>query len=131
MSAGGGYKDDDAPLSYAEHVKAVRELVRAAEAECRKLRAEENIPLIGAEKLKTANIQAEYTPKKHGKKMICICDDVPRRVEFIVWFKDMVLRCREIYQDWSKGRRDIQYPPGFFPPGLRPVASMLPGAVFW
>ncbi|RMD83636.1 MAG: hypothetical protein D6808_08325 [Candidatus Dadabacteria bacterium] len=114
--------------TFSEYRQKVMRRVREIEDDCRRARG--NKKVLGAKALKLQSIFKKHTPKKHGRRMICISSDVVIRKEYITRFKAMVKWCREVYAKWCKGNRSIPYPPGFFPPGMRPQASLLPAA-FW
>ena len=68
--------------------------------------------------LKSSNHQAaaNYVPKKFGRRMRCICWDIPTRVRFLTWMKEKVAECRDVYQRWKAGDLSVAWPDWFFPP---------------
>ena len=100
--------------------------VRTAEAELRKSR---KAPCVGVERLRSQPINLPYTPKKFGRKMWCICDDVELRKMFIAWVKSLRTKARETYARWKMGDRTAEYPPGMFPPSFPKLANLVPGSI--
>ncbi len=119
---------DEQEKTWGEHNERVLEWVRDEQLELSKKRILENKSVLGAEKLKRASIHQVYVPQANdGIRTICLASDADERKGFIEWFKDMVGKCKEVYQRWSQGDFSVDYPLGFFPPGgMRPKACMLP-----
>ena len=107
----------------AEVKKEVIRRVRAVEAQCRKEREEKGIKLYTTTSAERAS---SYVPKKFGKRMICICWDVAKRVSFLGWVADQLAECRRVWSLWRQGDRRVTWPVGFFSPGMPSVASLLP-----
>ena len=71
-----------------------------------------------------------YTPKKFGRRMWCICDDLELRKAFINWVKTLRAEAKEVYERWKKGDRTAHYPPGMFPPSFPKLANIVPALAF-
>lgn len=117
-------------LTFEDYKRKVTGEVLRREQELREKRIKENKSVLGKEQLILQSIYKEHTPKKHGKRMICISSDISLRVQYIKSFRAWVRKCREVYSNWCEGNMAIPWPPGFYPPGSRPIASMIPAA-FW
>lgn len=79
----------------------------------------------GALALQTADMDTSYQPKKFGRKMICICRDKEKRIEFIAWAKSLFKEARSVFQAWKRGLTHLRYPPGMFAPSLPRAANLL------
>jgi REP element-mobilizing transposase RayT len=118
------------PLTFEQYKKKVTEEILKKEKELREKRDKEKKSVLGEERLILQSIHREHTPKKHGKRMICISSDISLRVKYIQNFRAWVEKCRAVYRCWCEGNMSVPWPPGFYPPGSRPIASMIPAA-FW
>ena len=70
-----------------------------------------------------------YAPTSFGRRMWCICRDIPIRLSFIALIKSLKAQAREARQKWAQGYRDHPFPPGLFPPCQPPLANLLPAFV--
>ena len=70
-----------------------------------------------------------YAPKKFGKRMWCICSNVPLRVAFINFIKDLRARAKEVKHRWLNGGWMEPFPPGLFPPCLPALANIIPSYI--
>jgi len=77
--------------------------------------------------LRGQNIRRPYTPKKFGKRMLCLASDKMKRVLYLEWLKETYrkLPCflKQCGVDFQK---TLHYPPGFFAPGGFLSANLLP-----
>ena len=71
---------------------------------------------VGAERLKSEPINKPHTPKKFGKKMICLCHDITLRVAFITWYKGQRDKARKAIAALNQGFTILDFPSGFFAP---------------
>ena len=78
------------------------------------------------EKLICQDIRTPDTPKKFGKKMICLADEKSKRIEFLQWYFDQKRRVERAMKDWKEKLIPPSLPPGFFLPGGKMTASLLP-----
>lgn len=95
------------------------EIDEMIEAEMGKIREEipaDKTPIHDRKSLLMVQIKLDYQPKKFGKKMIAICDDVKLRKDFISWFKGIREQAREVYEKWKKFHLDIPWPAYLIPP---------------
>ena len=104
-------------------IERVVKQVRAEEARFQK---EHGTKVLGAETLICQDIRTPYTPKKFGKKMICLADDKFKRIEFLQWYFDQKRRIERAMKDWKEKLIPPSLPPGFFLPGGKMTASLLP-----
>lgn len=88
--------------------------IRAEEQNLQKCRTS---PVIGAHSLKLQAMQQPFTPKKFGKRMICLASTRQRRIPFLSWFHDFSLVAEEAIKTWREGNPWSRPPPGFFAPG--------------
>jgi REP element-mobilizing transposase RayT len=90
-------------------------------------------PVIGAQALIRQEIRRRFTPKKWGKRMICLGATKAIRVSFIAWAKQRTNVAKEAFQSLKRGI-PARFPPGMFLPGgylhsnLSPPFSPLPAA---
>ena len=71
-----------------------------------------------------------YTPKKYGKRMICLASDKSLRVEYITFFKTIVAKAKKVYELWKINDFSEEYPPGLFYPARPRYANLLPDYEF-
>jgi len=98
-----------------------------AEQEYREQRAKEGKSVISPAKLIQTEIAAPYTPKREGKKMICLGSDKKDRVSFIESAKELIQTGREIFEEWKKGNTALKYPLGLYPPSMPKLANVVGG----
>ena len=72
---------------------------------------------MGKHALRLASMRVEYTPKKRGKRMICLSSFKELRIGFINWFKERCAEADAVLQRWLAGEWSAVLPPGFFYPG--------------
>ncbi|MEZ4753369.1 MAG: hypothetical protein R3A13_03550 [Bdellovibrionota bacterium] len=101
------------------------ERVRKEEEGFRKERAEKNWTVLGATKLKNQSILKKFKPKKWGKRMVCLSDDIELRREFLIIYKAACEKSREVYQKWKSGDFSVPFPAGMFTPRVPPRVSVL------
>ena len=77
------------------------------------------------------DIAEMYTPKKYGKRMICICSDIELRKTFLHWFKGNCELARTAIRKWLAGDNRAQPPPGFFFPGGLLKSCLNPCFILW
>ena len=65
-----------------------------------------------------------YTPKKYGKKMICLAKDIKKRIAYIRWFRVISERAKDVYRRWKKGDFSIPFPAGMFAPCQPRLANL-------
>ena len=84
------------------------------------------VPLLS--ELQVQNIRKPYTPKKFGKRMLCFGKDKNIRVKYIGWVKDLYKQLPRYLKKTKDEILDIRigYPPGFFAPGGRIFANIVP-----
>lgn len=109
--------------------KQIINLIRLTESDLRAKRAKLNKEVIGEERLKAQPMDASYTPRKFGKKMLCICHDKNIRISFINFVKDLIAKAREVKKLWSNGDFSVKYPFGLFPPRIPRLGNLMPYSV--
>lgn len=108
-----------------ENEKVLRLILQSEE----KFRQTRKGPVIGALALKTAHLETEYLPKKHGKRVWCISDNTELRIRYIEWAKEVKQKARAVYERWKIGDFTVPFPPGVFPPTRPLLANFAPAAV--
>ena len=66
-----------------------------------------------------------YKPEKRGKRMMCHSNLKEIRIQFISFIRSLIKEAKEVKEAWERGDYSIPFPPGLFPPGRRPMASLL------
>ena len=120
----------DSDLTFKQFQQGIIAAVREEEAALRKNRVKERKHILGASALLEQSIAKLHTPKKFGNRMLCLAVDGVLRRSYIETFRDWVVSYHEDYLTWRKTKPGPFSPPGFFFPGLRPVA-VLTEAAFW
>lgn len=106
--------------------RRVLQRVQEIEAQMATLREQERIELPTAFEVSCQPIDTPYSPKKFGKRMWCICGNVPLRVAFISFIKILRERARKVRLEWLRGNFTVPFPPGLFPPTQPILANLLP-----
>lgn len=96
------------------------------EREMAHLRQANRIRLPSPHDTTKASIDTTYTPKSFGRRMWCICRDIPLRIAFINFIKELKTQAREIRQRWRQGEISAPFPPGLFPPSQPILANLFP-----
>lgn len=99
--------------------------VREYEENYKKQRATHNKSILGKRSLSLQPINKAYTPKKFGKKMYCVCNDIKLRIEYIRYVKELISLGKEVYHKWKSGDLSVQYPIGLFPPRQPRLANLI------
>jgi REP element-mobilizing transposase RayT len=87
--------------------------------------------VVGKRALQSSELRLDFTPKKCGKRMICLGSTKEIRRIFIEWFKISAIHAAKAISGWIRGSAN-QITPGFFAPGgllhsyLVPVFTPLP-----
>lgn len=71
-------------------------------------------------------IDLPFSPKTFGRRMWCICSNIPVRVAFISFIKQLRTQARAVRLAWAKGDFSVSFPVGLFPPSQPMLANMLP-----
>lgn len=109
--------------------KKVEERLKEIEAEMAAERSAKQIPLPSNLDVMTQPIDIPYSPKKFGRRMWCICRDVPLRIAFIRFIKELRAKARQVRRQWIHGERTVPFPVGLFPPCQPVLANLLPAFV--
>ena len=96
----------------AELVDRIREKEKEYEAE--RIRTKSFVA--GDQSLISASMLRQYTPKKFGRRMICLASDRRLRVHFITFFKAISKKAKEIFYKWKKNDFSGEFPVGLFMP---------------
>lgn len=103
--------------------------IHAREEAARKTRQACNKRLLGAQNHRRASMIVEYTPKKHGRKSVCLSSSSATAKVFLTFFRQLVTNGNDVYQRWKDNDYSVPYPPGLFPPHFPRKANAL-GSVF-
>ena len=117
-------------MSETELLHDIQSEVQKKELQAAEERLKNKVTVVGSQNLKIQSMLRAYTPKKHGKRMICLASDKKLRVEYITFFKEIVARANEVYGRWKIGDYSVEYPPGLFPPARPRCANLLPQYAF-
>lgn len=101
----------------------IEKRVRAKEQEFRMKRGPE---VLGRENLLRQDIRVGFHPKKWGKKMLCLATEKLKRIPFLQWYKDQIRNIERSMEAFRLNLTPPKLPPGFFLPGGRLTASLLP-----
>ncbi len=85
-----------------------------------------NDKVLGSETLLSQDLRKPHNPDKHSRRMMCLSTERQLRVQFIVWFKELVINARKLRRSLTPTEWLKHLPPGFFPPGGRPYANLIP-----
>ena len=100
--------------------------IREIEQEMADVRKKEEVSLPVKYKIETRPIDTPYSPKTFGRRMWCICSDIPLRISFIAFVKNLRAQRREVRLAWARGDFSIPFPPGLFPSCPPMLANILP-----
>jgi hypothetical protein len=79
------------------------------------------------ENLQRQDIRRPYTPKKFGKRMLCLAADKMKRILYLQWLKETYRQLPRFLKERGVDfKKTLHYPPGFFAPGGFLSASLLP-----
>lgn len=82
--------------------------------------------VVGRALLMMQKINKAHSPKKWGKRMICLGTHKEDRQEYIRAYRAFCDKCAEVYQRWKEGDHSVAFPPGGYPPPLpHRVCSLL------
>jgi REP element-mobilizing transposase RayT len=99
------------------------------EAEMAAERQVKQTPLRSAVEILTQPINTSYSPNKFGRRMWCICSDIPLRIAFINFIQDIRKKSRQVRLLWKSGNRSEPFPIGLFPPCQPVLANLLPAFI--
>jgi REP element-mobilizing transposase RayT len=100
--------------------------IREIEQEMAAVREKERIFLPTEYQIITQPIDTPYSPTTFGRRMWCICGNIPVRIAFIAFVKQLVLQARDVRLAWAKGDFRLPFPPGLFPPCPPRLANLMP-----
>ena len=96
------------------------------EREMSHLRQTKRISLPSPLQITRAAIDTTYAPRSFGRRMWCICRDIPLRIAFISFIKKLKGMALAIRERWRRGEFSAPFPPGLFPPCQPMLANLLP-----
>ncbi len=100
--------------------------VREIEAEMAAIRKKAGIPLPSEFEVSSQPIDIPYEPKKFGRRMWCICSDIPLRIAFISFIKNLREKARKVRLEWLRGNSAEPFSIGLFPPTQPMLVYILP-----
>ncbi|MBL7662556.1 transposase [bacterium] len=92
--------------------------------------ARKNKTVIGRKLLKRSSILKKHTPATWGRKMICLSNYEDLRKQFIKHYRSLATQAYQVYLSWKKGLRDLEFPPGMFPPSFPRLSNLNPAMAF-
>jgi len=103
-------------------------LVRLKEIErdMAQLRKRQGITLPSSDQVFKQPINTSYKPKAFGRRMWCICSDIPLRIAFISFIKKLRSQAREVRAKWLQGNMSVPFAVGLFPPSPPILANLMP-----
>ncbi len=101
------------------------EMIREKEGEYADERRKNNTRVAGSQSLISSSMLREYTPKKFGRRMICLAKDRKLRVQFITFFKKICEKARDVFSRWKRNDFSEEYPPGLFQPPYPRIVNIL------
>jgi REP element-mobilizing transposase RayT len=119
-----GVKD---PEERANINRRIQFLVREKEESLERIRIREGKGVVGRDPLIDMPLDYEFTPKKFSKRMWCICRDIPKRIEFILFIKGLIKKARDVRERWRVGDFSVPFPLGLHPPRMHRRGNLLPG----
>jgi hypothetical protein len=102
------------------------ERVQEIEHEMALIRKQQRISLPSDSELASQPIDTPYAPTTFGRRMWCICKDIPLRVAFISFIKKLRSKATKVRLRWLQGDRRKPFPTGLFPPSQPVLANLLP-----
>jgi len=103
--------------------------VEEIEREIAVARDRESISLPSDSQITSQPIDMPYVPKSFGRRMWCICRDIPLRIAFISFIKSLRTKARKVRLQWLQGDWREPFPTGLFPPSQPILSSLLPAYV--
>jgi hypothetical protein len=99
--------------------------VETGEKQCQKERRQTKQRIADPEQLACQNPYKFYKPKKHGRRVYCICTDSELRKQMIELYKAFCETCAAVWAAWKKGDLSAKFPPGAFIPPRTPLCNAL------
>jgi REP element-mobilizing transposase RayT len=96
------------------------------EQEMAAIRERQQISLPSDFEVASQPIDTPYAPTTFGRRMWCICRDIPLRIAFISFIKKLRAKAREVRLKWLQGDWREPFPTGLFPPSQPILANLLP-----
>ena len=100
--------------------------IKEIEHEMAATRERESISLPSDSEIAAQPIDMPYAPKAFGRRMWCICRDIPLRIAFISFIKTLRAKARKVRLQWLRGDWREPFPTGLFPPNQPMLCSLLP-----
>lgn len=116
-------------LTPEELNQRVLKRLQEIETEMAEMRQAKGIRIPSPHKSISQPIDTPYAPTTFGRRMWCICSDIPRRVSFISLVRYLRGQARHVRLNWSRGDYSEPFPVGLFPPCRPILANLLPAFV--
>ena len=107
----------------------VLERLQEIEIEMTEIRRAKEIRIPSAHEVISQPIDIPYAPTTFGRRMLCICSDIPRRIAFISLVRYLRAQARNVRMNWLRGDYSEPFPVGLFPPCQPILANLLPAFV--
>ena len=112
-------------MSTEQFKERVIKRIREIEQEMVTIRQRERIALPTTHQSMSQPIDRPYSPTTFGRRMWCICGNIPIRVAFIAFVKHLRAQAKEVRLAWARGDFTTPFPAGLFPPCPPIIANML------
>lgn len=118
--------DEWKQASRSETAQLIRDTVYQEERRLAAERLERKVSVIGARNLRRQSMLKQHTPKKVGKRMLCMGSDVEQRKMVISWFKALYAERDELKKKLAPREFLKHVFPGFFRAGGYMDANLNP-----
>ena len=109
---------DTSEMSDADLKACLLEKVANREAALAEERKKNRVTVLGRSALVCSSMLRTYTPKKYGKRMICLASCRELRVEYITFFRELCARASAVYAKWKQFDYSEAYPEQLFAPAF-------------
>jgi hypothetical protein len=99
--------------------------IRFLEKRAENKRKREKKTVIGMERLRAQVFDTTYRPQRKGRRVWCLSEKRRVRVDFIIFFRALMQKAREVRARWKLGDVTVPYPPGLYPPSMPKLANSL------
>ena len=99
--------------------------IRLLEERAEKKRVREKKRVLGRDRLIAQVFDTTYRPARKGRRMWCLSEKRSVRVQFIRFFRALMLKARMIREQWKLGDVTVPYPPGLYPSSMPKLANAL------
>lgn len=91
----------------------------------RQKRIKEQRQVVGATRLYQMSMLLTYVPTKFGRKSVCLGSTRAEVIDYLTFFKQLVIEAKAVFERWKKNDFSILYPIGMYPPHLPKTGNYL------